>query len=110
MNSTFSSLEEALTSVSVQLTNNWIMEFIRLNYLTIIYFLAFFVILWFFGVLIKNSIWKIDRISESLDRIANGIEFFISESEEKIENTKNPIVANKEVKKRLVNKGLDPRV
>jgi hypothetical protein len=85
MDTSFSNLEQMFLTSSVKLSNAWLVEFVRQNYLYIIIFLVFLFFVWLIGLMIKNWIWKIDRISNSLEKIAMSLDSLTKKEEEQKE-------------------------
>ncbi|MBN2854020.1 hypothetical protein JXK06_00585 [Patescibacteria group bacterium] len=81
--SSLNNLENLMAESSVKLFNSWIIEFVRQNYIYIIALLAFLFLVWFIGLMIKNWLWKIDRISGSLEKIAISLDSLVQKSDKK---------------------------
>jgi len=97
-----SSLDDLLIS-SVQLSSAWLAEFFRQNYIYIIMLMAALAIIWLMGVLIKGWMWKVDKISESLDKIAVSLDYLVRKTDSEKKQTlsdninfKESVVANQE--------------
>lgn len=92
---------EGVATALINLQNILLLEFLKQNYIYIILGLIVLFLLWFIGLLIKNWVWKIDKISNSLESIANNIDFLTNkfdknfEQEGYIKKDKNSIYKNK---------------
>lgn len=94
MDTSFSNLEQMFLTSSVKLSNAWLVEFVRQNYLYIIIFLVFLFFVWFIGLIIKNWLWKIDKISDSLEKIAVSLDYLAMKTDEQKEEiifTEKPV-------------------
>ena len=75
--------EQSILNSMANFANSWILKYVEQNYISIIIFLILLFLIWYIGVLIKNWVWKMDKIADSLERIADGIDFLIDEKDKK---------------------------
>jgi len=94
-------LEQELIQASVQFFKSWFSEFISQNYLYLIILFFIFVFIWSIGLIIKNWLWKINKISDSLEKISLSLDYLATRvSEQESDISDDSVKSEKNVYKR----------